>query len=589
MIPEAIGSLLHQFSKTRAFRSGLSLHTVVLKNGLQSDVFVSNHVLNLYAKCGNFSFARQVFDEMSERNLVSWSAMISGYDQCGEHLMALDLYSQLRLVPNEYIFASAVSACGSLREVVQGKQIHAQSVKFGYASISFVSNSLISMYMKCGQCSDALSVSASTLEPSHVSYNALITGFIDNKQSEKGFEVFKHMHQKGFVPDQFTFVGLLGFCTESDDLRMGMLLHCQTIKIKLDSTAFIGNVIMTMYARFKLIEEAERAFKLIEEKDVISWNTMITAYSYCDDHGKVLEIFKEMKHEYGIRPDDFTFSSILAACAGHAPIRYGKQIHGHLLKTRPYQDVGVGNALVSMYAKCGCIGYGYTVFKKMLRHNLVSWNTIIAGFGNNGLGGRAIEVFEQMKTLGVKPDSLTFVGLLVSCNHAGLVDKGKDYFNSMDEIYGISPNVLHVSCLVDMLGRAGRLSEAEDNMKKFHYENDPIVLGSLLSACRLHGNVVIGEPLARQLLQLQPQSTSPFVLLSNMYASDEMWDDVADARKIMKGSGLRKEAGHSLVEVKGNFEKFIKGDFSHLRNEEIKDILRTLNWAISMVSANFVT
>ena len=277
MITETLSSLLHHCSKTKALRCGLSLHAAVLKTGTQSDVFMSNHVLNMYAKCGHTTFARQVFDEMFEKNLVSWSAMISGYDQAGEPQMAIDLYSQMFLVPNEYVFASVISACASLSALTQGQKIHSRSLKFGYESISFVSNSLISMYMKCNQCSDALSVFTNTPEPNCVSYNALITGFVENQQLERGFEFFKLMRQQGLIPDRFAFMGVLGICTTTENLKRGTELHCQTVKLNLDSTPFIGNVIITMYSELNLIQEAEKAFRLIEEKDVISWNTLTAA------------------------------------------------------------------------------------------------------------------------------------------------------------------------------------------------------------------------------------------------------------------------------------------------------------------------
>ncbi|RVW16124.1 Pentatricopeptide repeat-containing protein [Vitis vinifera] len=552
MITETLSSLLHHCSKTKALRCGLSLHAAVLKTGTQSDVFMSNHVLNMYAKCGHTTFARQVFDEMFEKNLVSWSAMISGYDQAGEPQMAIDLYSQMFLVPNEYVFASVISACASLSALTQGQKIHSRSLKFGYESISFVSNSLISMYMKCNQCSDALSVFTNTPEPNCVSYNALITGFVENQQLERGFEFFKLMRQQGLIPDRFAFMGVLGICTTTENLKRGTELHCQTVKLNLDSTPFIGNVIITMYSELNLIQEAEKAFRLIEEKDVISWNTLIAACSHCDDHAKGLRVFKHMTEETNVRPDDFTFTSALAACAGLASMSHGKQIHAHLMRTRLYQDLGVDNALVNMYAKCGCIGYAYDIFSKMVHHNLVSWNTIIAGFGNHGLGERAVELFEQMNAIGIRPDSVTFIGLLTACNHAGLVDKGQLYFNSMEETYGIAPDIEHFSCLIDMLGRAGRLNEAEEYMRKFPFWNDPVVL---------------------------PVTTSPYVLLSNLYASDGMWDSVAEARKRLKRSGLKKEPGHSLIEVNGSVEKFTIGDFTHLRIKEIKGILKTLSWA----------
>ncbi|OMP04839.1 hypothetical protein COLO4_09253 [Corchorus olitorius] len=576
VIPETIGSLLHHCSKTNAFRCGLSLHAALFKAGLKADVLLSNHVLNMYAKCGKLDLARQVFDEMSQKNLVSWSAMISGYDQAGEPSSALDLFSAMPFVPNDYIFSSAISACANLLLIREGRQIHAQSFKYGYASVSFVSNSLISMYMKCGHCADALAVYSGALQPNAVSYNALISGFIENQQPEKGFEVFQRMHQRGLIPDRFTFVGLLGSCVGSDALNRGMVLHCQTIKLGLDSTAFIGNVIITMYSKFCLIQEVEKVFKFIGEKDAISWNSFIAACSHCDDHEKSLRAFEEMLNAYHRRPDDFTFASILSACAALASILYGKQIHGHLIRTRLNHDVGVGNALTNMYAKCGSIGYAYNVFKRMSRHNLVSWNTIIAAFGNHGFGSRALELFEPMRAIGLEPDSVTFVGLLMACNHAGMVDEGLLLFNSMQESFGIAPDIQHFSCLIDLLGRCGRLNEAEDYMRKSPFGQDPVVLGSLLSACRLHGDVITGERLAKQLLKLQPVSTSPYVLLSNLYASDKMWDCVAEARKMLKGSGLKKEAGYSLVHFKGHLLKFTMGDFSHARIDEMIDTLKTL-------------
>lgn len=589
MIAETLGSCLRQCSKLKALQYGLSLHAATFKIGVQSDIVVSNHVLNMYAKCGRITFARKVFDEMSERNLVSWSAMISGYDQAGEPSLALDLFSRMQLVPNEYLYASAISACGSLTARLQGQQIHAQSWKFGYESISFVSNSLISMYMKCNCYNDALLVYGEMVEPNSVSYNALIAGFVEGQQGEKGFEVFRVMTRQGLVPDRFTFVGLLGLCIDTDDLQKGIGLHCQTIKLKLDSTPFVGNVIMLMYLKSNSVEEAEKIFRLIKEKDVISWNTFIAACSHCEDHERGLKAFGEMLKDSSLKPDEYTFTSSLAACAGLASIRHGRQIHTHIIRKMLNQDVGVNNALVNMYAKCGSIGYAYNVFNKMVHRNLVSWNTIIVGFGNHGLGGKAVELFEEMKARGLLPDSITFIGVLTACNHAGLAEKGLNLFNSMEETYSIAPDIEHFSCLIDLLGRAGRLQEAEGYMSKYPFGQDPVVLGSLLSACRLQGDIAIGQRLAKQLLKLQPATTSPFVLLSSLYASDEMWDSAAETRKMLKGSGLKKEAGHSLIEVKGRFEKFTIGDFSHSRIEEIKEMLKILSWAVGEFSLEPIT
>lgn len=576
MVPETLASLLHHCSKVKALRNGLPLHAAAVKTGMLCDVFISNHVLNMYAKCGNMKSANRVFGEMSDRNLVTWAAMISGYDQAGKPLLAVELFSQLRLRPNEYVFASAISACASLLALRTGEQIHAQSVKYGCSSISFVCNSLVSMYMKCGQSSDALSVFATTSEPTLVSYNALITGLMEGQQAEKGLEAFKLMFWQGFIPDRFTYVAVFGYCISAEDLLTGMGFHCQTIKLKLDSSAFIGNVMMTMYSTFNLIDEAEKIFKNIQEKDAISWNTFITACCHCDEHAKGLSIFSEMLNGVDVSPDDFTYSSALTACAGIASLPQGKQVHAHLIRTRLYEDIGVDNALVNMYSKCGSIIYAYTVFKQKNYHNVVSWNSIITGFANHGLGKKSLELFEQMIDGGTKPDSVTFIGLLTACNHAGLVDEGIACFNSLNEIYGISPNSEHLSCLIDLLGRAGRLKEAELYLEKYAHTSDPVILGCLLSACRLHGDVELGNRLGKLLLEAQPTTTSPYVLLSNLCASDAMWGNVADVRKMLKVSGLKKEPGHSLIEVEGIMEKFTVGKFSHSRISEIVDVLNLL-------------
>ena len=259
MVLETLGSLLNHCSKTKAFHNGISLHAVAIKAGMLC-IINSNHTINMYSKCGKLILAHQLFDEMPERNLVTWSALISGYDQAGKHLMAIDLFKKMRteLWPNEFIFSSALSSCASLLEARLGQQIHAQAVRLGCSSISFVSNSLISMYMKCGECSDAMLVfsdGASWL--SSVSYNAVIAGLVENKQPEKGFEMYKIMCQKGLIPDCFTFMGVLGVCSSPRDMWRGMQLHCQIIKNKLDSMATTGNILITMYAKFNLIEASE--------------------------------------------------------------------------------------------------------------------------------------------------------------------------------------------------------------------------------------------------------------------------------------------------------------------------------------------
>ncbi|GAB2269855.1 hypothetical protein Dimus_004775 [Dionaea muscipula] len=584
---ESLGYLIHQCSLIKALTQGISLHAAAFKCGVHSDAIVTNHIINMYAKCGQISSAQKLFDEMTERNIVSWAALISGYHQAKKPLVAVQLFSRLPLVPNESILATVVSSCAGASYLSLGQQVHARAVAVGYGSDSYVSNALISLYMKCGLCNYALGVfSSGALVPNTVSFNTLIAGFVENGQPLKGIELFRAMSQQGFVADHFTSAAVLRACTDADDFYGGLQFHCLTVKRKLDSIPFVGNVIITMYSKFEMVEEAEKVFRRIDQKDIISWNTMIAVFTqHVHDEecvNKGFDVFRELLKEKNttVLPDDFTFSSVVAACAVEASIYNGKQIHAHMLRTRVAWDVGVENALVDMYAKCGCIGYSYTMFNLMKHPNLISWNSIISGFGNHGLGKKALLLFEQMKEHGFHPNSLTFTGLLIACNHAGLVDEGTSLFDSMLQVYGINPDIMHFACLVDMLGRAGRLDEAERYMKKSPFRDDPVILGSLLSACWLQGETVTGERLGEQLLKLKfpPATTSPFVLLSNLYASDRMWSGAAEVRRMLKGSRLKKEPGHSLIQVHGNVEKFTVGDFSHSRIQEIKDVLSTISF-----------
>ncbi|KAD4179134.1 hypothetical protein E3N88_27725 [Mikania micrantha] len=379
----------------------------------------------------------------------------------GRPLKAVELFSQMKVEQaNEFVFASAISACASLLTVGVGKKVHALSVILGYADVSFVSNSLVSMYMKCGQSSDALSVFTSIPDRNIIAYNAMITGLVDNKHVMKAYDIFRLMCQKGLVPNQFSLAALIGNCTAPDDLWIGMNLHCQAVKLNLDSIAFVGNVLITMYSKFNLIEEAEKIFWSIEEKDMISWNTFIVVCCHALDHAKGLNAFSDMIKTSSLTPDDFTYTSALATCSGLASSVFGRQIHGNLIRTRLNYDTGVGNALVNIYS----------------------------------------------------------------------------------------------------------------------FEHDPVVLGCLLSACRVHGDLNVGKRTADRLLKIHKVSSSPYVLLSNLYASESMWEDVAEARKQLKDSLMKKEPGHSLIEVKGTVEKFTVGRISHSSIEEIVGVLQILSF-----------
>ncbi|KAK4478865.1 hypothetical protein RD792_014371 [Penstemon davidsonii] len=326
MVLRELGSLLHHCAKTKAFFNGLSLHAAAIKTGMDSDTFIGNHILNFYAKCGYIYYAHKVFDKMLDRNLVTWSTMVSGYDQSNRPDLALQVFSQMlkHFKPNEFVFGSALSSCSEVRELKLGRQIHAQALKLGHVSVSFALNSLILMYMKCGMPCDALMIftdSDSSLL-TLVSYNVAITGLVENDKQELGIEVFKIMRQRGLFPDRFTYSGLLGPGEPMYNLSVGMQLHCLMVKLGHDCKTFPGNLLIKFYSKFNLIEESEKVFRSINERDSISWNTIIAACCHCEDYSNSLSLFREMVKDRKTRPDDFVYASVLSAAADLTSMRF---------------------------------------------------------------------------------------------------------------------------------------------------------------------------------------------------------------------------------------------------------------------------
>ncbi|XP_062224472.1 pentatricopeptide repeat-containing protein At2g13600-like [Phragmites australis] len=523
-------------------------HAAAFKSGHAADVFLCNHLIDSYGGSGRLAAARRVFDEMQRRNLVSWSALISGCARAGSPELALELFARMDAPPNEHIYASVARSCAALRALAAGAQVHADAVKTGFLGASFVANSFVSMYMKCGRFDEGYDVFRTLAEPTVVSYNAVISGLAASSQPERGLEVFRHMKLRGLRPDMFSYASVLGICGSLENSYTGAALHSDAVKIGLDVTAFVGNVILEMYSRYGTVEEAEQVFLSVQEKDAVTWNTYIAAHSRRGGHMEALMLFKDMV-DANVCHDSFTLASALAACAELSLIRHGEQVHGHLIRSREDTDVAVGNAIISMYSKCGHMVFAARVFDRLHGRNLLSWNTLISGFGRQGHAMEAIEAFERMEEAGVPPDSVTFTVLLAACNHAGLVTQGMDYFNSMSGRYGVSPRGEHVSCVIDLLGRAGRLKEAEDHVWASAFGDDPVVLGSLLSACRVHGDTDVGERVAGRLLALGPATSSPYVLLSHLYASGGRWNGVAEAWRMLKEkTGKKQDAGCSMVD-----------------------------------------
>lgn len=414
------------------------------------------------------------------------------------------------------------------------------------------------------------------LPKAHIFWDYSRLGYAKNEHYDEALELFCKMTRAHIKPDQFTFASVLSACASLGALEHGKGIHACILKRKFESDLSIGNTLVTLYAKCGRIEDAHKVFEKMPKQDIISWIALISGYAQ-SGHGKEsLNLFSEMLQTQ-VKPNQFAFSSILSACATLATLEKGKMFHAHMIKTGFDTDVSVANALVTMYTKCGSIEDAELVFEKIPKRDVVSWNAIIAGYAQHGKGYIALRLFEEMQWAGIKPNHTTFVGVLSSCSHVGLLAEAHHLFDSMIGDYGVLPRAEHYACIVDLLGRAGHLDEAMKVIKGMPFEPSALIWRTLLGACRIYGNLELGKHAAECIIRLEPEDDAAYVLLSNIYASLDQWDCVEKVRNMMESRGLKKKIGQSWIEVKNKLHSFAARDESHPQTKEIYEKLVELN------------
>ncbi|KAH9322530.1 hypothetical protein KI387_017169 [Taxus chinensis] len=571
-------SVLRACANLEALEVGKQIQSLIIKSGFDFDVFVGNALISMYAKCCSVEGARTVFDKMPERDAVSWNAMIAGHVQEGWDREALRLFEQMQqsgTTPDYITFASVQTACASLEALEYGKQNHAQVIKTGTETDVCVCNTLVSMYAKCRSMEDAGKVFDNMPTRNVVSWTSMITVCAQDGQRDHATQLFEQMLRSEIMPNQVTYVSLLSAYSTSEVLQGGKQVHGLVLKTGYALDINVGNSLVTMYSKCGSIELARQVFEKMLKREVVSWNAMIAGYAQNGQCEEGLEVFCLMQRA-GMKPNPFTFGSVLSACASLVNLEQGKLIHAYILKSGVESDVFVGSALVDMYAKCGSIDDASNLFNKMSERNLVSWTVMLAGYAQHGHAEDVLKIFSQMQHGGMKPDHVTFLGVLSSCSRAGLVNEGHHYFNSMSQDYGVTPRLEHFACMVDLLGRAGQLDDALDFIKKMPLQPSISVWQSLLGACRIHGNPELGKYAAECLLKLEPNDSATYVLLSNIYATANRWEDAARVRKMMRDRGVKKEPGRSWIDIHNTVHEFVADDSSHPEAEEIYKMLESL-------------
>lgn len=469
-------------------------------------------------------------------------------------------------------------------------------------------NTLVSLYVKCRSMADARRVFDEMPERDVCSWTVMIAGYAKHGPPQEALVLFHAMRETGVQSNQFTFASILPACINLGFLEQGMEIHEEIITAGFQSDVVVSTALVDLYAKCGSLKDARKVFDRMLERDPVSWNAMIAGYAQNGNvdeafklfsamprrdvvswnvviagfahngHGEEsLRLFQQMQME-GMKPDSQTFASTLPACANFAALEQGTEIHEKIIRSGFQSDMVVSNALIDMYAKSGSIKKARELFDKMNQRDVVSWTAMIAGYAMHGRGKEALKLFEQMQHSGVCPNRVTFVGILTACSHAGLVDEGYEYFNCMSKYYNITPGMEHYRCMVDLLGRAGHLSEAQEFINKMQVKPDPIVWICLLSACSMDNNIELGESVAERLFELYPDHHAPYILLSNIYASAGRWDDIQKIRKVMRHNGIKKTPGCSWIEVNKQVHAFLVGDSTPSQTEKAYTKMESLSW-----------
>ncbi|GMH31580.1 hypothetical protein Nepgr_033424 [Nepenthes gracilis] len=566
---------------------GMMIHCLAVKLGLHLELNVNNALLDMYAKCGFSSEAQNVFEKIDNKNVVSWNSMIGNYSKEGDASKTFDLLRKMQLdgsetMVDEVTILNVLPACSEKSRLLSLKELHGYSIRHAFDYDELINNAFIAAYAKCGSLCSGESVFRLMEIKTVNSWNAIIGGHAQNGDPSKSLELYVEMTSSGLFPDYFCIGSLLLACTNLRLQQSGKEIHAFVLRNRLEIDSFISVSLISFYSSCGELHSARALFDRMEIKNLVSWNAIIAGYSQNELPEEALDVFRQMLSD-GNRPYEIAVTGLLGACSQLSALRLGRETHCFALKAQLTDDPFVASSIIDMYAKCGCIERSRRVFDSMKQRDVASWTIMIAGYGIHGHGKEAIQLFEEMKRSAFKPDRFTFVSILMACSHAGLIEEGLEYFTEMHPLYGAQPKLEHYACIVDMLGRAGRLNQALRVVYKMPVEPDAKIWSSLISACRIHHQFSLGRKMAKKLLELEPYSAENYVIVSNLLAQSGKWDEVRSVREKMKAMGLQKDVGCSWIEVGGKVFSFAAGDDTLPESKSIQETWRWLEGEIKRI------
>ncbi|XAR69772.1 hypothetical protein NMG60_11001490 [Bertholletia excelsa] len=488
--------------------------------------------------------------------------------------------------PKEYI--SALINCKNLTQV---RQVHAQAAVNGMLHNLSILNKLLFIYVRHKALGDAHALFGAIRDKDPMSWSIMVGGFAKAADYTNCFGTFREYIQSGQRPDNYTLPFVIRACRDTGDLQRGRMIHQIVYKFSLESDLFVLAALVDMYAKCRVVEDAKQVFDKMPKRDLVTWTVMIGGYAECGNANESLALFDRMLEE-GVVPDKVAMVTVVNACAKMGALHKARYMHEYIWRGNFSLDVILGTAMIDMYAKCGSLESAREIFDQMREKNVITWSAMIAAYGYHGRGREALELFPLMLRCGIMPNRITFVSLLYACSHAGLVEEGLQIFNSMQEAFSVNRDVKHYTCMVDLLGRAGRLDEALNLIKEMSVDKDEGLWGALLGACRIHNHMELAEEAAKSLLELQPENSGHYILLSNIYAKAGKWEDVAKIRELMTNRRLKKIPGWTWIEVHNTIHRFSVGDHTHASSKEIYIWLNILSKKLELAGyvpdTNFV-
>ncbi|KAL4560207.1 hypothetical protein LXL04_032356 [Taraxacum kok-saghyz] len=520
---------------------------LIIDGNLVSASHIALKLMKAYSECRHIAVTRQLFDKSPQKDVVFFNVMIRSYVSNGFYETALRMYRNMlkfSITPDHFTVPQVLKACSMSENLIVGLQTHVAALKKGLHSNLYVGNGLITMYGKCNRLPEGRKVFDEMPSRDVVSWNSIVAAYAQNRMFDDALEVCKTMMQSSSLkPNAGTMASLSPAVTTSTS----------STNVKFMNEMFMNHA----------------------RESLISWNVMIAVYVNNSMPTDAVNLYQQMEN-YGVSPDSITIASILPACGDLSALLLGRNIHSYIKTKNLLPNLTLENALIDMYAKCGSLNEARKVFDEMPTRDVVTWTSMVSAYGMTGDGQTAITVFSNMQNSGLTPDSISFVPVLSACSHAGLLNQGKHFFRLMTEQYNILPRIEHLACMVDLLGRSGRINEAYEFIKNMKSKPNDRIWGALLSACKVHSNMEIGIIAADHLFQLAPEQAGYYVLLSNIYAKAGRFKDVTVIRSLMKSKGVKKQPGVSNVELNNQVHSFLAGDQSHPQSKQIYEELEVI-------------